>query len=138
VKDAATGQMISTSGSQDPYPPDAERKHPPLSSYSNRQPNGQILSWHREAVTYQQLKSTSTSVPMVRLKRIPAGQKGPALQRIWFPDGPPAYTAETELKIEEYDDKTKGEWKSFVDNGVFAGGKMPLLPPRREWCKWNF
>jgi nucleoporin NUP42 len=75
---------------------------------------------------------------MVRAGAPSGPGKGPQLQRIWFPDGPPAYTAETEVKAEEYDEESKREWAGFMEKGAFVSGKMPLMPPLREFCRWDF
>ena len=58
-------------------------------------------------------------------------------ERIWFPDGPPAHNKGTELPIEEYDEATKDAYLYMRDNSVFKDGLMPMLPPRREWSKWD-
>lgn len=60
------------------------------------------------------------------------------LKKIWFPDGPPVYTKAVELPDDAYDESTKENYKFLKDHGTFKDGLMPELPPRREWCNWNF
>jgi nucleoporin NUP42 len=37
------------------------------------------------------------------------------------------------------DPKVLAQWEGFVSNGGrFADGVMPEVPPRREWCVWDF
>ena len=59
-------------------------------------------------------------------------------QRIWFPDGPPVFTKSVELPVEAYDEATKANYRHLKETGTFQDGIMPALPPRREWCSWNF
>ena len=60
------------------------------------------------------------------------------LKKIWFPDGPPVFTKAVELPDDAYDETTKENYKYLKDHGTFKDGLMPELPPRREWCNWNF
>ena len=58
-------------------------------------------------------------------------------ERIWFPDGTPIYYRTEELPDAAYNEATKESYRSMSENGHFRDG-MPLLPPKREWCKWDF
>lgn len=59
-------------------------------------------------------------------------------QKLWFPDGPPIFTKTVDLPDEAYDEATKENYRHVKEYGTFKGGTMPDLPPRREWCTWNF
>lgn len=59
-------------------------------------------------------------------------------QRIWFPDGPPVFTKTVDLPEEAYDEATKANYRHLKQTGTFKDGIMPTLPPKREWCSWNF
>lgn len=59
-------------------------------------------------------------------------------QRVWFPDGPPVFTKTVDLPDEAYDEATKENYKYLKQTGTFKDGIMPALPPKREWCSWNF
>ena len=59
-------------------------------------------------------------------------------QRIWFPDGPPVFKKTVDLPDEAYDEVTKTNYQHLRENGTFKDGIMPILPPKREWCNWNF
>lgn len=59
-------------------------------------------------------------------------------KKIWFPDGPPAFTKAAELPDEAYDESTRESYRFLGEHGIFKDGLMPELPPRREWCNWNF
>ncbi len=59
-------------------------------------------------------------------------------QRIWFPDGPPVFTKTADLPDEAYDEATKEDYRHLKQTGAFKDGIMPALPPKREWCSWDF
>ena len=59
-------------------------------------------------------------------------------EKIWFPDGPPAYYGATELDDKAYTEETKQAYLYMREKGSFKDGMMPLLPPKREWCLWDF
>ena len=59
-------------------------------------------------------------------------------QRIWFPDGPPVFTKTVDLPDEAYDEATKENYRHLRQTGTFKDGIMPVLPPKREWCSWDF
>ena len=63
-------------------------------------------------------------------------------QRIWFPDGPPNYLAETEGLPSDYEgpdgQRALEQWKFFMEKGTFEGGVMPEVAPKREFCAWDF
>ncbi|KEF62820.1 uncharacterized protein A1O9_00793 [Exophiala aquamarina CBS 119918] len=70
------------------------------------------------------------------------------LQKIWFPDGaaaPDVVALNREDKLDdlqgspdEYTDSIKEQYKYFFDNGSFQHGKIPLVPPMREWAVYDF
>lgn len=60
------------------------------------------------------------------------------IKKIWFPDGPPVFTKAVELPDDAYDDVTKERYGYLNDHGTFQDGLLPELPPKREWCNWNF
>ncbi|KAI9841226.1 MAG: hypothetical protein M1838_003671, partial [Thelocarpon superellum] len=96
------------------------------SGYSTRDASNRLLSWKSRRVQY--------------IDGEPCYQGGDGKwERIWFPDGsPPTIENDTHLPMENYDDKTKDAYLYVRDHGVFKDGWMPLLPPRREWCRWDF
>ena len=58
-------------------------------------------------------------------------------ERIWFPSGCPL-AKDPDLPLDAYDQAVEQEYKHIKDHGTFAGGKMPMLPPKKEWCDWDF
>ena len=59
-------------------------------------------------------------------------------QRIWFPDGPPTFTKIEDVPEAAYDATTRDKYKFAMENGRFLDGIIPIMPPRKEWCNWNF
>ncbi len=58
--------------------------------------------------------------------------------RIWFPHGAPVFTKTPELPENAYNAAMKDEYAFAKQHGSFQGGIMPEMPPRREWCSWDF
>lgn len=59
--------------------------------------------------------------------------------RIWFPHGPPVFTAKTpELPEEIYSTATRDSYDFVKQHGIFKDGIMPEMAPRRDWCNWEF
>jgi nucleoporin NUP42 len=73
---------------------------------------------------------------------------GKGWERIWFPDGgagPDVVALNNAEKLEEvqgkgedYTDAIREEFKFLFEEGRFRNGKMPLVPPMREWCIYDF
>ncbi|RSL64362.1 hypothetical protein CEP53_004101 [Fusarium sp. AF-6] len=108
-----------------PYPPNSSKQHPPIESYSSKGMDGRLTMFRGKPVTYKD------NLPGIR-------DFDGTWRRIWFPDGPPGYSKDTELPPEQYDDKSKAQWMAFAQKGEFEGGVMPELPPPRECTLWNF
>ena len=113
-----------------PYPPGSSRQHPPVESYTSRNMDGTLCEFKGKPVAYAPAQDGKTH-PAVR-------NFDGSMSRIWFPDGPPGYNKDTELPDDKYDAREKGLWQAFVQTGKFAGGVMPELPPKREFCTWEF
>ncbi|KAI6751728.1 hypothetical protein SNK05_012175 [Fusarium graminearum] len=121
----ASQPPTSTAASGNPYPPNSSRQHPPVESYSSKGADGRLSMFKGKSVMYKDGK------PGIR-------EFDGSWRRIWFPDGPPGYSADTELPSEKYDDKTKAQWMAFAQTGAFQGDLMPELPPPRECTLWDF
>lgn len=108
-----------------PYPPNSSIQHAHPSTYSTRDASNRLTMFKGKRVVYKD------DVP---------GFQNPdgSWEKIWFPDGPPAFNETTELPEERYDQETKNAYQKFRETGQWEGGKLPLLPPRREWTKWDF
>lgn len=147
--DTAPAAAATTQAAFAPAGLGASRRHPPVESYSSRgpptrlAPAGQLTMFKGRAVQYQPLGKDANkpnamdfAQPTVRL---PNGTAA----KVWFPDGAPPYTPDTELagpQRAKYDDeRVKKQWKPFLETGRFPrGGPMPEEPPLREWCSWEF
>ncbi|KAL2105433.1 hypothetical protein VUR80DRAFT_8383 [Thermomyces stellatus] len=117
-KPSAFGGGAPAGNAANPYPPDADKKHPSLESYATVS-MGRLSSWKGRPVSYKE------DVP---------GYVGPSgkWSRIWFPNGPPGYYAETEEKGSE--EEARRVWDGF--DGRFD--VMPEVPPLRVHCRWDF
>ncbi|RDA86330.1 hypothetical protein CP532_4333 [Ophiocordyceps camponoti-leonardi (nom. inval.)] len=118
-------QRPSEKATAGPYPPGSTKSHPPLSSYASQDASGRLTAFKGKPVSYNQ------GLPGTR------GFDG-TWTRIWFPDGPPMYSRDTELPPQEYDEKSKAQWEAFATTGAFADGIMPQLPPPRQCTLWDF
>ncbi|CZT01741.1 hypothetical protein WAI453_006773 [Rhynchosporium graminicola] len=101
-------------------------KHPPLTSYSSKDNTGRLTMFKNKRVIYNKDNEPGFT-----------NQDG-IWERIWFPDGPPIFNKDTQVEESMYDEKVKNEYLFAKQTGSFEGGKMPLLPPKREWCHWDF
>ncbi|KAM0426900.1 hypothetical protein ACHAPT_007798 [Fusarium lateritium] len=119
---SAPPQAPSSGG---PYPPNSSKQHPPVESYTAKGMDGRLSMFRGKPVTYKD------NLPGIR-------DFDGTWRRIWFPDGPPGYSKDTELPPEQYDDKSKAQWMAFAQKGEFEGGLMPELPPPRECTLWTF
>ncbi|KFY16385.1 hypothetical protein V492_01370 [Pseudogymnoascus sp. VKM F-4246] len=118
---AAGGQVADPS----PYPPGSGAQHPHPSTYSARDASNRITMFKGRPVVYKDNQ--------------PGFQNSDgSWEKIWFPNGPPGYYNATELPEESYDQATKEAYEKLRQTGELEGGKLPLLPPRREWAKWDF
>lgn len=115
-----------------PYGPNATREHPDISTYSAKEADGRLRMFKGKQVTYEMPKGATRPAPFIR-------NFDGSLVKIWMPDGAPKYTTETEAEPEKYQDpNVLQQWKAFVEAGRFAGGMMPEVPPKREFCAWDF
>jgi nucleoporin NUP42 len=121
-----------------PYPEDATVQHPLITSYSSRDPVTKTLTMFKgRAVTYQTPRGHGNEkkkpMPMVR-------QPDGSLTKVWFPDGAPMYTVYTAAQDKSVYEKPEVQdaWRTFRSQGLFADGLMPEVPPKREWCTWDF
>lgn len=124
-----TGNVATSVANGGPCGPDAERQHPPIQSYASHDTSGNLVKFKGQAVSYP--TKDGVSFPAISSA---AGKP----VKIWFPKGPPPYNKDTELIREAYSSEAKTQYDAFMRTGKFDGGFIPELPPRREWCLWDF
>ncbi|KAF5010693.1 hypothetical protein FDECE_3153 [Fusarium decemcellulare] len=127
----STGQpqkpaAAAASASSGPYPPNSSKQHPPVESYSSKGMDGRLSMFKGKPVIYNK-----DGKPGIR-------EFDGTWRRIWFPDGPPGYSQDTELPSEKYDDRSKAQWMAFSQTANFQDGLMPEQPPPRECTLWDF
>lgn len=116
---------VNGTASQGPYGPNAQFQHPPLESYVSKDNNQRLRMFKGKPVVYKE------NEPGIQ-------NRDGTWEKIWFPDGPPAYYGATELNNDVYTEDTKQAYLHSRETGYFKDGVMPLLPPKREWCLWDF
>ncbi|MCJ1466517.1 hypothetical protein MMC07_005137 [Pseudocyphellaria aurata] len=99
------------------------RKNPATNPQRNAA--GKLISWKGKPVSY------SDEEPCIQ------GIDG-SLERIWFADGPPVFLKTEEPPLGAYDEGTKEVYRLLRETGTLKDGVLPELPPRREWCSWDF
>ncbi|KAI9676909.1 MAG: hypothetical protein M1817_006748 [Caeruleum heppii] len=118
--------IVNGTGNAGAMAPSSGVSHSDPSIYSTRDGANRLLTWKSQPVTYVDGEPC--------YKRSDNGH----WEKIWFPNGPPGFSADTELVAEMYDEQTKEAYLFLRDHGTFKNGLMPFLPPRREWCSWDF
>lgn len=63
---------------------------------------------------------------------------GSSWERIWFADGAPVFLKTEEPPLKAYDEDTKEVYRLLRETGTLKDGVLPEVPPRREWCSWDF
>lgn len=61
-----------------------------------------------------------------------------SLVKIWFPKGAPKSDGTAEVEDDHYNDDIRNTYIQANKTGTFENGVMPLLPPKREWCSFDF
>ena len=92
---------------------------------STTDPSARITNWKGKAVSY------IDDEPCYK-------ENNGGWRRIWFPQGPPVFTKTPGLPDEAYSTSTKDEYMFAQAHGSFQNGVMPELPPKKEWCQWDF
>ncbi|KAK4150493.1 hypothetical protein C8A00DRAFT_36896 [Chaetomidium leptoderma] len=107
-------------------------QHPDVSTYSSHNPDKSLRMFKGKPVFYEEPKGGGKPVPLIR------NFDGSTI-RVWNPDGPPANSTDTECEPAKYaDPNIMRQWKAFADTGRFAGGVMPEVPPKKEFCMFDF
>ena len=96
-----------------------------ISMYTARNADGRLTNWKGRPVQYD-----GESHPCY------AGQRG-ALERIWFPDGPPTAAKVNTTGNADYPPEVISAYQVFVQSGSFPRGSIPLLPPKLNMTRWD-
>ncbi|KAI1139447.1 hypothetical protein F5Y05DRAFT_381964 [Hypoxylon sp. FL0543] len=126
-----------------PYGPNSTKQHPPPESYINKAPNGMIVSFNGQPVSYKWKVNDKyeDSMPQDATPKEPpvpgVRNADGSWRKIFFPDGPPGYNKDTEPDPSTYNATIKAAYTTMTATGRFDGD-MPEVPPMREDCVWNF
>ena len=88
-------------------------------------PSGKLTAWKGRPVTYR------GEDPCYK------GDDG-FWHQIWFGHGPPVFTKTIELPDSLYSASVQDDYSYLKEKGAFKGGLMPEVPPKKEWCTWDF
>jgi nucleoporin NUP42 len=94
-------------------------------NHAQQNAQGKLVAWKGKPVTYV------NDEPCFK-------RNDGALEKVWFPDGPPPFKKDPGLPDEAYDEATTETYMYMKEHGAFKGGIMPELPPKREWVHWDF
>ncbi|KAL9118084.1 MAG: hypothetical protein Q9187_005373 [Circinaria calcarea] len=94
-------------------------------SNTRRDGNNRLTMWKGQPVTY------IDNEPCYR-------RADGSWEKIWFPNGAPVWKKPPDLPDDTYDEATKASYLYMREHGTFKDGVMPELPPKREWCRWDF
>lgn len=109
-----------------PPPPDSNTlEHPPADRFIRLRPDGTTLE-------------SFNGLPVVYKDGEPGTNINGKWHKIWCPRGYPGPNKATELENAVFDEKTTTAYLQARQTGAFPGGVMPMIPPKREWCLWNF
>ena len=92
---------------------------------STKDSEGKLLTWNGKPITYVD------DEPCFK------GKNG-AWEKVWFPNGAPIFNKTPDVNPEEYDEETKENYKYMMEHEEFKDGVMPLTPPSRQYCHWDF
>ncbi|KAL0468555.1 hypothetical protein QR685DRAFT_446988 [Neurospora intermedia] len=137
---ATSTQPTSAAAGTSPYAPNATRQHPPITAYTTRSPlDNRLQTFKGKPVTYQRIPKPGAPDTAPPEKEVPVIRNfDGSFQMIWFPDGAPKYTPDTEALEGEYTPDVLNAWQKFMETGKFEGGVMPEVAPKREFCAWDF
>jgi nucleoporin NUP42 len=105
--------------------PNVSLQHPSLESYSNKAIGGKLNMFKGMRVVYKGDEAGYNA-------------RDGTWQKIWFPQGAPAPCKDTEMDDSKYDESIKTAYMHLHQSRSFQGGAMPMIPPRREWCMFDF
>jgi nucleoporin NUP42 len=116
-------------------------EHLDINQYSTRDQNGKLVTFKNKQVVYKKTEEEIAAGDDYKFPGKPGFRRPDGKwERIMFPDGPPAPNKDAAKSPEHYDGNAalKAEYQYAAQNGVFKDGKMPLVPPLREWCSFDF
>ena len=94
------------------------------SSHGQKDALGQLTSWRGKRISYIEGKPC--------FKRSDGNW-----EKVWFPEAPKLDVNE-EIPNTMYTEALEEKYRYMQQHGSFAGGLIPEMPPKKEWCHWNF
>jgi nucleoporin NUP42 len=96
-----------------------------LREYASIDGDGRLTMFNQEKVTYRNGNPGTQAF-------------NGSWKRIWNPRGPVSADAQTEMDGSFYDKSIEEAYKHLRLNGTFLDGLMPMIPPKRDWCRFDF
>ena len=96
-----------------------------LNEYASLEQNGRFTMFNGEKVIYRDGKPGTQSF-------------NGRWKRIWNTTGPVSKDAQTEFPGSLDDTSLEDAYKHLRLNGTFLDGIMPMIPPKVEWCRFDF
>jgi nucleoporin NUP42 len=131
--------------------PFGQNNGPVGSSLGSGSVNGQVGGYQQQQsgghdVSTYSSRDGSGRLFMFKGKRVEYNDNEPGYighdgqwSRIFFPDGPPPNPIKTTTDPnDQYDAATETAYKQLLETGSFPEDNVPLLPPKKEWVRWDF
>lgn len=99
-------------------------EHPPAESYIRLGRGDRLESFNGLQVVYKD-EEPGTNINGKWIK-------------IWCTKGYTGPNKTTEMENAIFDERTTAAYLQARQTGAFPGGVMPMVPPKREWCMFNF
>ena len=110
------GEFPSTSG--------FSRNKAGESSSTQKDAHGRLISWKGKQIFYVDEQ------PCYK-------RRDGNWERVWFTE-PPKLDVKEQPPPSPYSVDLEHEYKYVQEHGAFLDGRMPDMPPRKEWCSWDF
>ncbi|KAJ9611243.1 hypothetical protein H2200_004426 [Cladophialophora chaetospira] len=134
--------LAHTNSSTTPHPLTSQPPH--ALHYTQSLPQGPMQKNPAQQLTIYR------GQPVTYIKDVPYYRRPDTreLEKIWFPNGGaeepvqalnnPAKVQDTQGEAAEYTEDVVGRYKHLFETGTWKDGKIPLVPPLREWDVYDF
>ena len=131
----------TANGSSAPFGSQQTSTNPGFASQAARTAPGQRLtSFKGRPITYHRLEHQPGKPEDKKEYAFYRNQSTGKEERVWVPDGQPGPNPDVEALPEVYEalgSALKQLYDVVREKGVFEGGVVPEVPPKREWVSWE-
>ena len=93
-------------------------------NYGQKNAQGQLTSWKGSRISY------IDGAPCFR-------RSDGNWEKVWFPEAPKLDMNEV-IPNAMYTEALEERYKYMLQHGAFPDGLIPDMPPKKEWCLWDF